>query len=488
MYHLDDKDVDRISRNAADNYKAPGEPSWDALRQTLDKEMPQEKEKKRRGFFLLFLLAGLSVAGSLFWFNYRKNISPDISALRNNKENGSTIAPTSNTPNITVPVAKANAVTTTGKKITDPKSGKANAVTTDRAGLPALSEKENTDATTHTNSSNKFPRNKSFKNNITGQPLSGRPFLLNNASDISSLRKGNKFKNNKPLTGTDNTDNTSDVTGSNKKPVAADKNLKAEDDTVSDTGSDKNMSTTGTNNITDKTTSAKDTVTSKPVAEPEPEKKESVKAEKKKPASKSKVEKAFNIGVTAGVDYTTVHFRYGDNAGFNIGIMGGYQFSKNWSVYTGAVYTKKNYKLSGKDYNPPASYWTSYVDLQTVDGYCRMWEVPLLARYTFNSKSNTRFFVSTGLSSYFMKMQQYNYNYKVNGTPGSNSWTNNTDYNHLFSILHFSAGIEKQIGKHLNWQVEPYAKLPLHGVGFGDIKLSSFGINFSIQYRQPVKR
>jgi hypothetical protein len=74
------------------------------------------------------------------------------------------------------------------------------------------------------------------------------------------------------------------------------------------------------------------------------------------------------------------------------------------------------------------------------------------------------------------------------GMPGTSSWTNNADYNHLFSILHFSAGVEKQIGKHLNWQVEPYAKLPLHGLGFGGIKLSSFGINFSIQYRQPVKR
>ncbi len=217
-------------------------------------------------------------------------------------------------------------------------------------------------------------------------------------------------------------------------------------------------------------------------------KKELVKKDKKKPASK--IEKAFNIGIIAGIDYTTVRFKYGDHAGFNLGIMTGYQFSKNWSVYTGAIYTRKNYKLSGKDYNPPNSYWTSYVDLQTVDGYCNMWEVPLLARYTFNSTSNTRFFASTGLSSYFMKKQQYNYNYKTvpAGTQGTSSWTNNTDYNHLFSILHFSAGFEKQVGKHLNWQVEPYAKLPLHGLGFGDIKMSSFGINFSIQYRQPVKR
>ena len=49
MYKPDDKDIDRLSRDAAEHYRAPAEPSWDALQQVLDKELPQEKEKKRRG-------------------------------------------------------------------------------------------------------------------------------------------------------------------------------------------------------------------------------------------------------------------------------------------------------------------------------------------------------------------------------------------------------------------------------------------------------
>ena len=66
MYNPDDKDIDRLSREAAEHYHAPGTPSWETLRQTLDKELPQEKEKKRRGFLFFFLLfAGLSLAGNL---------------------------------------------------------------------------------------------------------------------------------------------------------------------------------------------------------------------------------------------------------------------------------------------------------------------------------------------------------------------------------------------------------------------------------------
>ena len=168
--------------------------------------------------------------------------------------------------------------------------------------------------------------------------------------------------------------------------------------------------------------------------------------------------------------------------------MGGYQFNKHWSVYTGIIYTKKNYDLNGSDYHPPKHYWTQYVDLERVEGYCRMWEVPLLARYTFNPGAKSAFFVSTGLSSYFMKKQDYNYTFKNMGVSGTSAWTNDSSFNHVFSILHLSAGFEKQLGRHMNWQIEPYAKIPLGGVGFGNIKLSSFGINLSVQYRHPVKR
>jgi len=66
MYKPDDKDIDRLSRDAAEHYHAPGQPSWDALQQILDKELPREKEKKRRGFLFFFFLSVLLLAGFLF--------------------------------------------------------------------------------------------------------------------------------------------------------------------------------------------------------------------------------------------------------------------------------------------------------------------------------------------------------------------------------------------------------------------------------------
>jgi hypothetical protein len=85
MYIPDDKDIDRISREAAGQYHAPGNPDWNTLRQTLDKELPEKKEKKRRGFFFFFFLVmGLSVTGSLVW--YGVSVSKKIETIARSAE------------------------------------------------------------------------------------------------------------------------------------------------------------------------------------------------------------------------------------------------------------------------------------------------------------------------------------------------------------------------------------------------------------------
>jgi hypothetical protein len=183
---------------------------------------------------------------------------------------------------------------------------------------------------------------------------------------------------------------------------------------------------------------------------------------------------------------STVKFDYGNNAGYNIGLMAGYHFDKHWSVYTGAIYTKKKYKMDGYDYHAPAGTWPSYYKIDLVSGYCQMWELPLMGRYTFNSRTSTRLFAGAGISSYLMNKEYYSYDYKRLGVPTTGDWTNPNKSQFWFSVLDLSAGIEKPLGHHLVGQIEPYAKLPLKGLGTGKIMLSSFGVNFTLQYRKKL--
>ena len=199
-------------------------------------------------------------------------------------------------------------------------------------------------------------------------------------------------------------------------------------------------------------------------------------------------QKGFFIGLTAGVDISTVKYNYQNGMGYNFGAQLGYRFNKHWSIQTGAIYTKKNYKLNGSDFHPPKGSWISNYTLETVSGACYMWDIPLLATYHFNGSNKRNTFLSIGSSSYIMKKEDYNYYYIVNNQPYYRSAQYESNEQYLFSIIHISAGIEKTIGKNLKGIIEPYAKLPLAGVGYGSIELSSFGINLSLQYKQPKKK
>jgi len=526
MYKPDEKDIDRLSREAAEHYHAPGQPSWDALQQILDKELPQEKEKKRRGFFFfLLLLLGLSLAGSGIWYSVQinhknKSITPgDIPAAdskhrlpvdaqtntANNKPATGQQAASDNAAKTSS--APTKSATETGTPVTENTAAENNAgisgnrtarkltATHAPVSLPLAA------ATTHAKAENnrtgevadKVAPNTTHQPNIA--PVSSGKQTSAGAFVAGHLTAATKGRHHAP-TGTNGT-----VKKGKKPAVSTIENSNNAADNVTDGGNTKtNSNTDATDAVkTDdpKTTAAApDTKNNQPadlkkaVADLPPaktDKKDSANTAKKK--AKSKNEKAIIIGLTAGLDLSTVKFTHGDNIGYNFGIKAGYQFSKHWSVYTGAIYTKKNYNLNGKDFHPPHPYFTLYVNLQNVEGYCKMWEIPLQAKYTFNPGAKTAFFASTGLSSYIMTRQYYNYSWKNNmNQPMTGSWGTDSTFKHVFSILHLSAGFEKQLGKHMNWQIEPYAKIPLGGVGFGNIRLSSFGINFSVQYRHPVKR
>jgi hypothetical protein len=98
------------------------------------------------------------------------------------------------------------------------------------------------------------------------------------------------------------------------------------------------------------------------------------------------------------------------------------------------------------------------------------------------------FFLGAGLSSYFMTSENYDYTYyTATGSLALRNTAYNSTDTHILSILHLSTGFEKVIGNKWSMLIEPYAKIPLGGVGQGNIRLSSFGLNVSLQHRQPSK-
>ena len=192
--------------------------------------------------------------------------------------------------------------------------------------------------------------------------------------------------------------------------------------------------------------------------------------------------KKFYIGIMGGVDATSVKFQKVENAGYDAGVLLGFDLNKKWSVETGVFLDKKFYYSKGEYFNTSKIYLPPNSEISMVDGDCSMWEVPLKLLYNFKNKDNHNWFVTAGVSSYFMTKQNYEYDYYYPMT-GQNYYAyksyNNTS-NHIFSIAQFSGGYIHKLGKIGDLRIEPYIKMPLKGVGVGSLYLKSAGIQVGV--------
>ncbi len=445
MYNLgDDHELDQMSREAAGGYDSPGKANWQALSNELDKVMPLEKKKRR--FLFWWLLPVLLAGTGIFYTLYQQN---------NHAANlPATVLPAGNTT--VKPSAPATIAETSTTNSSEPIQNKTEILTPEKTTKVIVSKENNPTYPNQKTKETKTIAASGNKNNPSSDNQTNASIKPETAATIV-----NKNEDDQQFKSVESKETVMMV--SPEKPATS---VQKEDTPI----------------IPEKTS---------PVVEPSKNKEdaslEKIASTKANPAM-SKRGRGLSLSVLTGIDKSTVKFTYDEKPGFNIGALAGYHFNDKWALKTGVIYTKKNYKLVGEDFTAPKGTPISYYKLDMVEGNCKMWELPLLVSYTLVSNGKKSVSLNTGLSTYFMKGEEYNYYYHYNGSPWVKWAEYNTGENYVLSILHLSAGFENRLSKHASLLIEPYAKLPLGGVGFGTIKLSSFGVNFSVQYRQPGKK
>ncbi|NLR78939.1 outer membrane beta-barrel protein [Chitinophaga eiseniae] len=185
--------------------------------------------------------------------------------------------------------------------------------------------------------------------------------------------------------------------------------------------------------------------------------------------------KGLYVGVTLGPDLNVAPSMNYGKVGFNAGILAHYYFNKHWFVTTGAVYSKKIYGATDKDYNM-SGYPNTY-GLVKVNANCDVLDIPVNANYTFLEVKNNTVSATLGLSNYFMLKEKYQYYYKYG--PEAEKTVENENQ-HYLAILNVGALYQHPAGRKLIIGVQPYAKIPLRGVGLGQVKLYSAGVSLQV--------
>jgi len=201
---------------------------------------------------------------------------------------------------------------------------------------------------------------------------------------------------------------------------------------------------------------------------------------------KPRIASRWNVALVVAPDFSSTGLGSEMSApGHAFGAMIGYRLSRRFTVTGGGIRSSKKYTGYGKDYTPPEGYWqrrTNGVVPDEIEGSCVIVEIPLMVQFDVWQSQRSRLYISGGVSSYFMRREEYDYSFNEPNDGADRRWSSNTPSSYAFKVGHLSAAYEIMLSKHLGVSVEPYLKIPFAGIGWPSISLYTTGAYINARY------
>jgi hypothetical protein len=161
----------------------------------------------------------------------------------------------------------------------------------------------------------------------------------------------------------------------------------------------------------------------------------------------------------------------------NAGLLATYGFTRKLSVTSGAIYSNKYYNSNVNGVNA----YNTNGDTYQVNAACNVLDIPLNVNYKVLDKKKFSVSVNTGLSSYLMLKEKYDYIYPQAGSnPNIVSFQVTNQNKHILGVANMAISVERKISSNVSIGVQPFMKVPLTGIGAGNASLKSSGMSFSI--------
>ena len=439
---MQDEEIDKLIKDAANQHHPPYDDSaWGKMEVMLNKHLPQKKDRKKPLLFLLFslLLGGAIITGVLQPWKDKTSAA----------ENKTTQQPVTNIekPDITADKGLDNKKqdNNTASQLINPKTN-ARYVAGKKSTITTVSNSNKTNTPQQTANSNKNNYRQQGKTSMKIK----KPGVDNDIEEDKTTV--NSFTDQEPKD--DQIKNQATPALTKQNPTAI-----SQTDTASTEGTAKNEQETEKK----KTETAKD-------------------KQKKKNTFANSLALTFSVG--ADVSYIEI-----GNAGklqpfYGAGLS--YTIGKHLRINTGLNVSKKIY--TAEPYQYKFSGGAVYPNLKKIKANCNVYEIPLNVYYSFKTVKNHNWFAGTGISSYLMKKETYDYMYITPSGQSYNYTHTETNKNkHYFSVLTLSGGYQYKLNNRLSLIAEPYLKIPLGGVGAGKVKLNSAGLIFTAAIKPFVK-
>lgn len=170
-------------------------------------------------------------------------------------------------------------------------------------------------------------------------------------------------------------------------------------------------------------------------------------------------------------------------SGTNLGLMFSAQWFRKITISTGALYSFKPYDAHFDSYSSAQN--GSRSNLTSINANCRVLDIPLNIDYQIYHHQQNKFSVGTGLSSYIMLHENYQYNYTNPATNPTVNYTVPYTNKYFLGVLNLQATYTRQVTSNVGISLQPYMKLPLTGIGANNARLQTAGVAVGVSWNLP---
>jgi len=212
-----------------------------------------------------------------------------------------------------------------------------------------------------------------------------------------------------------------------------------------------------------------------------PAKQPAMRPSASEPVSKSGI----FIGFAAGPDLSTAgSLSDFDQPGYNIGLLFEYRLRSDISIRTGFMRASVHYVAGRSEYHPPSRLWSYDSMPDRTTAQCIILDIPISLKYDFWHFDRSRLYATAGFNTYIMLSEDYLFDYGYGSSSGEmQQWSGKTGTRHWMSNANISVGYAFDLSPQLSMQIEPFLKLPVREVGWGNVKLYSTGSLFTLNYK-----
>jgi Outer membrane protein beta-barrel domain len=445
---MPDEEIDNLIRDAANQHHPPyDDKAWGKMAVLLDKHLPQKKDRKKYIFFILFFL----LVGSAVIFSVNNAGKKTTTVAANQLEKKSEAA---------------------AKVFTSSPDYNADKTTTENtvSSIPASTQKI-IPSVNNINAENTFPATTKLTPANNKNTTGGTAKLKYSKKGRFAVKVSSGSGGKKPATGYYT---ETDLLNEKNKVVqnSDDYNTVNVPETLNTNETDLKIKTIKTDSVAEKTeniTAEKEKLAS--------EKKEPVPAAAKENNNKNKkFADRFAVTLSAGEELSYIHINNSGKLKPFYGAGLSYNLSKRFTLRSGLFVSKKVYSATPAQYKFAAGTAVNPW-LQKINADCNVYEIPLMLQYNFKQVKYHNWFVGMGISSFLMKKETYDYQYKsAAGQTWSYKRTYNNENENYFSVLTLSGGYQYNLNNHFSFLAEPFLKIPINGIGAGKVKLNSAGL------------